>query len=314
MAAGGSTSGGSRWRKAAAGAVCGLRRWYNSGSPGQERPVGAAGVERGSTMGATLPRRLGIALGGGVVRGLAHIGVLEVLEELGVKIGFIAGTSSGAVIGGLYAAGVPVQEMMQIALRSSWRDLAEVSIRRDGLIGTRRLAAHLDSVIGNKTFDDLRIPFTAVATDIQSGEEVLLRSGRVSEAIRASCSIPGIFVPVKIGDRILVDGGLCNNVPASVVRSMGAEFVAAVDLNSRSIGGPPPRNVFQIILQAHDIIQRSNAENEVQLADLVIQPDLSGLSLIDFHAAEEFIASGKAAARAALRSYAGPAPAAHPGT
>ncbi len=247
-----------------------------------------------------LPRRIGLALGGGVVRGLAHIGVLEVVLELGITVECVAGTSSGAVIGGLYAAGVPLEEMVDIALRASWRDLAEISVRRDGLIGTRRLAAHLDSVIGGKTFDDLRIPFTAVATDIRTGEEVLLRHGRVSEAIRASCSIPGIFVPVNVGGRTLVDGGLCNNVPASVARAMGAAYVVAVDLNSRSLGGPAPKNVFQIILNAHDIMQRANAEAEVRRADLVIQPDLSGLSLVDFHAAREFISRGREAARAAF--------------
>ncbi|NPV71417.1 MAG: patatin-like phospholipase family protein [Firmicutes bacterium] len=247
-----------------------------------------------------LPDRVGVALGGGVVRGLAHIGVLQVLEELGVRIEYIAGTSCGAVIGGLYAAGVPLAGMMDIALHARWRDLAEISVRRDGLIGTRKLAAHLDSIIGGKRFEDLDIPFAAVATDICTGEEVLINSGPVSEAIRASCSIPGIFVPVKMGGRMLVDGGLCNNVPTSVTRAIGADYVVAVELNSRGVGGPPPKNVFQIILHAHDIIQRTNVDKEVRDADVLIQPDLSGLSLIDFAAAREFIRRGREAAEQAF--------------
>lgn len=251
-------------------------------------------------MASQAPRKIGLALGGGVVRGLAHIGILQVIEELGIKIECIAGTSSGAIVGAMYAAGVPLDEMIDIAAHAKWRDLAELSVRRDGLIGTRRLAAYLDSVIGGKSFDDLSTRFTAVATDLCTGEEVLISSGPVCEAVRASCAIPGIFVPVRLGGRMLADGGLCNNVPASVVRDMGASYVVAVDLNALACSTPPPRNVFQIILQAHDIMMRANVEREAKHADLLIQPDLSGLSLIDFNSAKEFIARGAAAARRAL--------------
>ncbi|MGE5484464.1 MAG: patatin-like phospholipase family protein [Ignavibacteriales bacterium] len=249
-------------------------------------------------------RKIGIALGGGVVRGIAHVGVLQAIEELGIEIECIAGTSSGAIVGAMYAAGIPLQEIVQIAAHAKWRDLAEISVRRDGLIGTRKLAAYLDSVIGGKTFDDLRIRFKAVATDICTGQEVVISSGPVCDAVRASCAIPGIFVPVRLGGRMLVDGGLCNNVPASVAREMGASYVVAVDLNALAMGTPPPRNVFQIILHAHDIMQRANVEKEAKQADLLIQPDLSGLSLIDFNSAREFMDKGAAAARAALQSLA----------
>ncbi len=246
-------------------------------------------------------RAIGLALGGGVVRGIAHVGVLQVIEELGIEIDCIAGTSSGAIVGAMYAAGIPLKEIVDIAGHAKWRDLAEISMRRDGLIGTRRLAAYLDSVVGGKSFGELRIPFKAVATDIATGEEVILSKGPVRDAVRASCAIPGIFVPVRLGGRMLVDGGLCNNVPASVVRGMGASYVVAVDLNALSLGTPPPRNVFQIILHAHDIMQRANVEKESKMADLLIQPDLSGLGLIDFNSAKEFMDRGAAAARRALQ-------------
>ncbi|MCR4398773.1 MAG: patatin-like phospholipase family protein [Firmicutes bacterium] len=264
-------------------------------------------------MGASSQQGVGLALGGGVLRGLAHIGVLRAIREAGIRIDCLAGTSSGAVIGACYAAGISPESMEEIASRAQWRNLAEVSIRRDGLISTKRLAAYLDSIIGGATFDDLGPKFAVVACDIATGDEVVISTGRVSEAVRASCAIPGIFVPVRHGGRVLVDGGLCNNVPASVVRRLGADFVIAVDVNAAVLAeAPPPRNVFQVIVQAIHVLQQGNVSREVAHADLLIRPALSGLSPVEFAHARDFIDRGYRAAREALAGLRPGGPAGRP--
>ena len=178
-------------------------------------------------------RKTGYALGGGAARGLAHIGVLKVLEEHSIFPDIIVGTSMGALVGALYAGGVTVTDIEQFALRLNSARLAllaDVTLPLSGLVGGRRVVSLLKSILGDLTFSQMKYDFACVATDIRTGEQVVLREGSLIEAVRASISLPGIFTPVKIGGRYLVDGGLINEVPVSVCREMGAEYVVGVNV------------------------------------------------------------------------------------
>ena len=177
--------------------------------------------------------KIGCALGGGAARGLSHIGVLKVLHENGIAPDIITGTSIGALIGALYAGGLEPVDIERIVLGLDWKKLlylADMTLPLNGLLQGRRVVSLLKSILGNTTFSQLRCDFACVATDIISGEEVILREGSLVEAVRASISIPGIFTPVQIGGRYLVDGGLVNTVPVSVCRKMGAEYVIGVNV------------------------------------------------------------------------------------
>jgi NTE family protein len=177
--------------------------------------------------------KIGCALGGGGARGLAHIGVLKVFEENGIRPDIITGTSIGAIIGALYASGLRAVEIERLVTQLDWKHsqiFADPALSLNGLIQGKRISALLESILGDLTFEDLVRDFTCVATDIQNGQPVLLRHGPLVPAIRASISIPGVFVPAKINGRYLVDGGLVLQVPANVCRDMGAEYVVGVNV------------------------------------------------------------------------------------
>ena len=176
-------------------------------------------------------RKIGYALGGGAARGLSHIGVLKGLEEHGIFPDIITGTSMGALIGVLYAGGIKIGDIEQFALRLDFKRLvllADMTLPLSGLIGGKRVISLLKSILGDLTFSQLKYGFACVATDIKTGEQVILREGSLIEAVRASISLPGIFTPVTIKGRYLVDGGLVNEVPVSVCREMGTEYVIGV--------------------------------------------------------------------------------------
>ncbi|MFC2034644.1 patatin-like phospholipase family protein [Chloroflexota bacterium] len=178
-------------------------------------------------------KKIGYALGGGAARGLSHIGVLKVLENNNIFPDIITGTSIGALIGALYAGGITINDIEQLALRLDFKRLvllADMTMPISGLIGGKRVISLLKSILGDLTFSQLKYDFACVATDIRTGEQVILREGSLVEAIRASISLPGIFTPVKIEGRYLVDGGLVNEVPVSVCRQMGAEYVIGVNV------------------------------------------------------------------------------------
>ena len=179
-------------------------------------------------------KKVGLALGGGAARGLAHIGVLDVLQKEGIPIDMIAGTSAGAVVGAIYAWNQDTARIKKEALEVNWRKVAPLidpSLPKSGLIKGKKIKDLLASYIGgNIKFSDLKIPFACVATDIDTGEEVVIDQGSVPEALRASISIPGIFTVVKREGRYLVDGGLTNPVPVNVVKRMGADFIIAVNV------------------------------------------------------------------------------------
>lgn len=189
--------------------------------------------------------RLGLALGAGAARGMAHLGVLRELEKAGLAPDVVAGTSIGALVGGMYAAG-KLDRLTEVALGLDWKQIAryfvEISFPRSGLIEGNKLTALLAEIVGEVELTELALPFRAVTTNLMTGEEVVISDGDLVEAIRASIAVPGIFTPARRGDDLLVDGGLVNPVPVSVCRTMGAERIIAVDLNYGRVKDTRARN------------------------------------------------------------------------
>ncbi|MEW5867146.1 MAG: patatin-like phospholipase family protein [Bacillota bacterium] len=251
-------------------------------------------------------RGIGLALGSGAARGLAHIGVLKVLEREGINIKVITGASIGALIGGLYAAGMSAAEMERHALDVTKRSVLawiDPILPRQGLIVGRKIQDMLRSFIGDIEFPGLRIPLAIVATDILTGEEVVFsREGSVVDAIRASISIPAVFVPVRLGGRLLVDGGVVNSVPVDHIRSLDESAVPVAvsvtpKLELKHIENP---TAVDIILNTLDIMQHRLLQTRAAQAKVVIEPDVSFASGIEFWEARELIARGEQAALEAI--------------
>jgi len=247
--------------------------------------------------------RLGLALSGGAARGIAHVGVLKVLAEAGVRVDCVAGTSAGALVGGALAAGMPLEEIEKIGRSLRWRDLGRTTLSRLGVQSNARLEEYVRARFPVTRFEELPTPFAAVATDLHTGAAVVMRdAGDLALAIRASCAVPGWYVPVTDAQgRQLVDGGLVANLPSSVARALGAEVVVAVDVNyegAKFLG--PPTSVVGVLLQSFLVAQHTAVEYQRQLADVVISPAVGHLRWDEMGRAEEFIDAGCEAARAAL--------------
>jgi NTE family protein len=241
--------------------------------------------------------KVGLALGGGFARGMAHVGVLQALEAHAIPIDLVAGTSAGSLVGAMYCAGLDPWQMERQVDKINWRSLVRLRLRRDGVLDAEGLERWILSMVGDVTFTELRLPFTVTATDLQSGSEVLLREGRVAQAVRASCAFPGIFLPVKLGEQTLVDGGLIHPVPTRVCRLMGADLVIGVELGrSASERSEAPRNLIHIVLGALSLVQRPLVASTLAEGDVVIQPDLGSFSIWELERAKEMIALGRQAA------------------
>ena len=251
-------------------------------------------------------KKVGLALGGGAARGLAHIGVLEVLESEGIPVDMIAGTSAGAAVGALYAQGKPARRIKELALDTGWRrlvSLIDLTLPKGGFIEGTRIKNLLKSIMGDITFNELKIPLACVATDIRSGEEVVISDGSVLEGVRASISIPAIFTAVKRQDRYLVDGGLVNPVPVSTVRKMGAELVIAVNVippmgvRIQPSAESKAPGIFQAMLHSLYIATYSLVRSSLAEADIVIEPKLPHIGYGDFHRISDSISQGEIAAQ-----------------
>lgn len=175
--------------------------------------------------------KVGIALSGGVVRGISHLGILKVLEREEVPINFIAGTSIGALVGALYASGLKISEMEQLVKTAKWRELIDFTIPKSGFIAGKKIEDYIKKIIKCEKFEELQIPISVIATDLNNGEKIIFKNGSIIKAIRASISMPGVFEPVVDNGSIVVDGGLVDPIPVDVVKEMGAEIVIAVDLS-----------------------------------------------------------------------------------
>ncbi|MEP6635840.1 MAG: patatin-like phospholipase family protein, partial [Acidobacteriota bacterium] len=215
--------------------------------------------------------RIGLALSGGAARGIAHVGVLRALVENEIPLDCIAGTSAGALVGGTMASGMPLDQIAEIARNLRWRDLGRMTMSRVGVQSNLRMEQYLRSRMPVTRFEDLPITFATVATELQSGDAVIMRdTGDVPFAIRASCAIPGWYVPVvDEKGRQLVDGGLVANVPSEVARSLGADIVIAVDVNAEGatfLG--PSLSIISVLLQSMLLVQRTASMYQLQAADL----------------------------------------------
>lgn len=198
----------------------------------------------GNLRAATRGKRVGLALGSGSARGLAHIGVIRALREAGIEVHVVAGTSIGAVVGAFHAAG-QIEQVAGEFLAFDWKNVAALLdpiFPRAGLIDGRKVAEFVRARVGGRAFEDLPLPLRVVATDMQTGGEVVFASGDLSTAVRASIAVPGVLTPMRIEGRVFVDGGLVNPVPVSVARAMGADFVIAVDLNHDIVEGRQSRH------------------------------------------------------------------------
>ncbi|HEY0323300.1 MAG TPA: patatin-like phospholipase family protein [Pyrinomonadaceae bacterium] len=243
---------------------------------------------------------VGLALSGGAARGIAHVGVLKVLAEHSIPIDFVAGTSAGSIAGGALAAGMSLEEIEKLSRTLRWKDMGRMTLSRLGVQSNARMEDFLRKFLPITRFEEMRIPFAAVATDLQSGEPVVMSGeGDVPFAIRASCTIPGWYVPVTDDKgRQLVDGGLVANVPAAAARSLGADVVIAVDVNAEGakfLG--PPQSAIGVIFQSMMVVQRTVSALQLQDADIVIRPRVGHIRWDEMKRADELITLGEEAAR-----------------
>jgi len=243
---------------------------------------------------------IGLALGGGFARGIAHIGVLKVLEEENIPISVVAGTSVGALIGAAYCGGVTVPELEQIATRVRFKHFARWTLSRYGFASNQRMIGFLNSILKVKTFEELRIPLAVTATDFSTGDGVVFHSGPLVDPVRASCAYPGMFLPVKIRGRLLVDGMLAHAVPSVPLREMGAERVLAVYLKGNWTNEDGPRHLFDVIGQCFSIAQEMTCSTWKGASDLVLHPDVNGYKYDAFEHSAELVRAGEVVTRAAL--------------
>src|SRR3981081_96580 len=243
---------------------------------------------------------IGIALGGGFARGIAHVGVLKVLEEEGIPIRMICGTCVGALIGASYCSGLSASELEEVARSVRFTTFARWTVSRYGFASNDRMVAFLSRTLRVKTFEELRIPLGVTATDFNTGEGVVFHSGSIIDPVRASCAYPGMVLPVNIRGRWLVDGMLSHPVPTRPLREMGAERVLAVHLKGQWSKDGAPRHLFDVIGQSFAIAQDKMSPVWRGAADLVIEPDVAGFAYDDFRRAAELVRAGEVAMRKAL--------------
>lgn len=242
-------------------------------------------------------RRVGLVLGGGVARGIAHIGVLKVLNSYRVPIDLVVGTSSGSIVGAAYAAGMDISLIEEIALHIRWGDLLKFTMFRPGFVSGKAIEDFVIKYLGEKDFSELKIPFAVVATDVRTGEAVVLKEGDVAKAVAASCAFPGFFAPEEIEGRFLVDGGIAENVPVDVAKNMGANFVIASDVIPAKKIRSLPRDPLQSLGVSLDLILKKLSAEESQRADVLIELELEeDIWHLDLHKAKKLITAGEVAA------------------
>ena len=267
------------------------------------RSVQAFGRElsrRSNAAEATRMPAIGVALGGGFARGIAHIGVLKVLEEEGIPIRMVAGTSVGAIMGAAYCSGLTIAELEDLAHKVRFTTFARWTLSRYGFATTDRMVSFLARTLKVQTFEEMRIPLGVTATDFNTGKGAVFTSGSIVDPVRASCAYPGMFLPVEIRGSWLVDGMLSYPVPSIPLREMGAERVLAVHLKGQWSKTTAPRHYFDVIGQSLAIAQEVMSPVWKSAADVVIEPDVAGFDYDDFKRAGELIRVGELAMRRAL--------------
>ena len=248
-----------------------------------------------------VPPRVGLALGGGAARGFAHVGVIQVLEEAGIRPNLVVGTSAGSLVAALYASGRNGQQLQSVAMEMDEAAFADwtLPLFNRGVLRGEALARYVDNQVNHKLIENMALPLGIVATDLNTGQGVLFRRGDTGTAVRASSAVPAVFLPVKIGGQEYVDGGLVAPVPVRYARQMGAEVVIAVDISSAPEGNPSG-DPLQILLQTFAIMGKSINMWELRDADIVVRPPLRGMSSADFAGKRKAIEAGRAAMQSAL--------------
>lgn len=244
-------------------------------------------------------KKVGLALSGGAARGFAHLGVLKVFAEHDIPIDFIAGTSAGSIVGGGIACGMSVEESIELGRKMSWFRMSGFSYSRKGILSNASLGEFLAKNFPFKNFEELPIPFAAVACDLETGREVVLeKKGDLATAIRASCAVPGVFAPVESGGRLLIDGGVVALVPTKAVKNLGAEVIIAVDVNAcgASYWGTPS-TFLGIFFQSAMMLLRTAGKSQHYHADTVIIPEVAHLRPDEIGKMNDFIDAGEKAAR-----------------
>ncbi len=255
-----------------------------------------------------LRRKVGLVLGSGGARGLAHIGIIKVLEKNNIPIDYLVGSSIGAFIGAAYASTKDIKMIESIFMATDWRRILKFSSDFAPFSGGLIKGEHIKNFAKNNlnisnSFDNLKIPFIAIATDIKTGQAEILKSGNLIESIRASVSLPGIFKPVKIKNKILIDGGLSNPVPTDIAKQMGADIIIAVDLDAKSYPQEAKKNgsnIMNNLINSVHIMQKNLSAYSSRSADIIIQPKINDILWIQFHKTSPLINAGKIATKQQL--------------
>ncbi|WEN15534.1 patatin-like phospholipase family protein [Rhodanobacter sp. AS-Z3] len=248
---------------------------------------------------APVKLKIGLALGGGAAKGFAHIGVIKMLEASGIHPDVVAGTSAGSVVGALYASGMDAFALQQTAVGLDEAKIRDVRLFSGGLVQGQALQDYVNAMVHKQPIEQLKIPFAAVSTELETGKRTVFMRGNTGRAVRASSSIPGVFEPVEIHGKHYVDGGVVSPIPVDAARQLGADFVIAVDI-SAAPNGTNPQDMMGIVGQSIDIMGRQLAAQESARADVVIRPDLRGIGATDFEQKNQAIMAGEQATLAAI--------------
>lgn len=236
-------------------------------------------------------KKIGLALGGGGVLGAAHVGVLNAIEDHKIRIEYISGTSIGAFVAVFYAFGHRSDKIKEIVSELEWLDISRVSLSRYGLLSNEKLGKLIVKHLGDKNIEDAQIPLTIIATDILTGEKVVFDKGSIADAVMASMSVPGVFQPFELNGKMLVDGGITENVPTNTVKKMGAEYVVGIDLNAKHTY-QKPSNIIDVIMNSLHYLIKVSDQLQSEDADLLIKPDLSKFNRSDIEQVSELISKG----------------------
>lgn len=245
------------------------------------------------------PPKIALVLGGGAIRGFSHIGVIKVLQAEGIVPDMVVGTSAGSVAGALFAAGISGYDMQSIAFEIDKATVTDWSVFGKGMFKGEALQDFVNKAVGNKSIENLKIPFACVATRLDTGDAVLFQRGNVGTAVRASSSVPGVFQPVEIGGIEYVDGGLVSPVPIKFAKQMGADFIIAVDVSSPP-SAAPTTGKMDVLMRTFDIMGKSIRNWELPMADILVRPDLSKVSSTDIDSKHQAILEGERAMQAAI--------------
>ncbi|WP_419761490.1 patatin-like phospholipase family protein [Acinetobacter nectaris] len=245
---------------------------------------------------------IALALGGGGAKGFAHIGVIKVLESHGIKPKIVTGTSAGSFVGSIYASGKTPYQLQQIAYQLKESDLRDLTFSRQGFLIGQKLQDYINTQVDNKPIQQLPIRFAAVATRLDNGQKVDFIRGNTGQAVRASCSIPNVFIPARIGGVDYVDGGLVSPIPVKTAKDMGADIVIAVDISARPTGTKnTASNMWGLLDQTINIMGQQSIQDELKYANIVIRPRVDHIGVMDLNVANQAIIEGEKATQSQLK-------------